>query len=198
MNETAESFEISRSVRADARRNIEALLASALRLFTVSGVDAPIKDIAAHAGVGIGTLYRHFPRRSDLIKAVVKHEVDACVEAAVSLSDEHPPVDALTLWMERYVEMIMAKRGLAAALHSGDPAYEALPAYFLDRVTPALQCLLGSAAAMGGIRSDIAAHELLSAAMQLSLAPDASAAEQAKRMVGLLLDGLRFGAQRAS
>lgn len=180
-----------RPVRADARRNLDALLRAALAVFATSGVDAPVREIAEKAGVGVGTLYRHFPQRSDLIKAIVRHEVDACAEAASALAAEHTPSEALALWMPRFVDLIMAKRGLAAALHSGDPAYLSLPDYFLGRLAPALQCLLDAAAAAGAVRTDIEAGDLLLAAARLANDGDAA---QARRMIALLVDGLRYGA----
>ncbi len=135
-----------RRVRADARRNIDALLEAATTVFATSGVDAPVREIAARAGVGMGTLYRHFPQRSDLVGAVFRHEVDACADAAPALAAEHSPGEALRRWLQRYTGFIAAKQGLAAALHSGDPAFEALPAYFDQRFRPALGALPASAA----------------------------------------------------
>ena len=142
-----------RRVRADAQRNIEALLEAAKAVFFASGVDAPVREIAEKAGVGIGTIYRHFPQRSDLIVAVFRREVDACADAAAVLAAKHEPGEALARWMQRYVDFISAKRGLAAALHSGDPAYNTLPAYFQERLRPALQTLLEAAAAAGKVRA---------------------------------------------
>src|ERR1700683_2586626 len=122
----------SRPVRADGPRNMDALLEAALAVFATSGVDAPVREIAEKAGVGIGTVYRHFPQRSDLIVAVFRHQVDACADAAPLLATRYEPDEALARWMQRYVDFIAAKRGLAAALHSGNPAFHTLPAY-LDR-----------------------------------------------------------------
>ena len=136
----------SRPLRADAQRNTDALLEAALAVFAVSGVDAPVREIAEKAGVGIGTVYRHFPQRSDLIVAVFRHQVDACADAAPVLAAKHGPGEALARWMQRYADFIAAKRGLAAALHSGDPAFNSLPAYFDQRLRPALQTLLDAAA----------------------------------------------------
>src|SRR4051812_13209198 len=133
---------MARPVRADAQRNIDALLEAALAVFATSGVDAPVREIAAQAGVGIGTVYRHFPQRSDLIAAVFRHEIDACAEAASILASEHGPGEALARWMQRYADFIATKRGLASALHSGDPAFNTLPTYFDTRLRPALGALL--------------------------------------------------------
>jgi len=185
-----------RLVRADARRNIDRLLHTALKVFTTSGVDAPMRDIAAQAGVGVGTIYRHFPRRSDLIAAVFRREIDACAEAAWRLSRAHEPFDALLKWMDRLVDFVAAKRGLAAALHSGDPALEGLRAYLDDRLRPALQGLLDAAAAAGDLRAGVQPNELLQAAASLCAPARDVGPDHARRMVGLLLDGLRYRAAR--
>jgi AcrR family transcriptional regulator len=183
-----------RPVRADARRNLDSLLKAALDVFATSGVDAPVREIADKAGVGVGTLYRHFPQRSDLIKAVVRNEMDACADAAVTLAAEHEPGEALSRWMLRFTDFIMAKRGLAAALHSGDPAYHALPVYFEQRMIPALQGLLDRAVAAGAARGDIEASELLRAGAQLSNLGQGDDPATTRRMLALLVDGLRYGA----
>lgn len=186
-----------RSVRADAQRNLDALLEAAKAVFGASGVDAPVREIAARAGVGIATVYRHFPQRSDLIAAVFRREVDACAAAASSLSREHEPDEALARWLRRYTSFIATKRGLAAALHSGDPAFDALPAYFRQHLEPALQSLLDAAVNAGQIRDDVEPHELLRAVGNLSIASGEDEAPQKRRMVDLLIDGLRYGAPGA-
>lgn len=187
-----------RRMRADAQRNIDALLQSALEVFAVSGVDAPVREIAEKAGVGLGTVYRHFPLRSDLIVAVFQREVDACADAAAALAAEFEPGEALARWMQRYVDFISAKRGLAAALHSGDPAYDSLPAYFQKRLRPAFQALLDGAAAAGKVRGGVEPDDLLRAAASLCApAPDVRPGH-AQRMVALLVDGLRYGARQST
>ena len=183
-----------RRLRADAQRNIDTLLQTAMAVFATSGVDAPVREIAAKAGVGVGTIYRHFPQRSDLIAAVFRREIDACADAAPILAAEHEPGEALARWIQRYVDFIAAKRGLAKALHSGDPAFDTLPAYFKQRLEPALQVLLKSAASAGQVRPDIAAEELLGAIASLCMHAFTQGPKHARRMVSLLVDGLRFGA----
>lgn len=180
-----------RRVRADAQRNITAVLDAAKAVFAVSGVDAPVREIAARAGVGLGTIYRHFPQRSDLVVAVFQQEVDACAAAAPTLAAAHEPDAALVRWLHRYTSFIATKRGLAAALHSGDPAFEPLPAYFQQHLVPALESLLESAASAGAIRADIEPYDLLQAVANLCLPADSG---HAQRMVDLLIDGLRYGA----
>jgi len=159
---------------------------------TSTGVDAPAKEIADAAGVGVGTLYRHFPLRSDLVKAVFQHEVDACADAAPALAAAHEPGAALAGWLLRYTEFLATKRGLAAALHSGDPAYGALPGYFMGRLEPALGSLLDAAMASGEIRAGISARDLLYAVANLCLPVPGAGVSYSQRMVALLIDGLRF------
>jgi AcrR family transcriptional regulator len=184
-----------RKVRADAQRNLDGLLQAAMQVFTASGVDAPVREIAAKAGVGVATLYRHFPQRSDLIVAVCRREMDACADMAPVLARDHPPGEALARWIQRFVDFLLTKRGLAAALHSGDPAYEALPLYFDKRLRPALQGLLDAAVGAGFVREGVDANDLLHAVARLST-PGADGDEEAgRRMVALLIDGLRYGAK---
>ena len=187
------SEHLGRPVRADARRNVQTLLRTAMTVFTTSGVNAPMREIAERAGVGVGTIYRHFPKRADLIVAVFRHEVDACADAAPALAAEHQPGEALTRWVDRYIDLIGAKCGLAAALHSGDPAYDVLPAYFEERLGPALDGLLKAAAAAGSIRSDVSARDLLWAIASLCAPTRTGNPTLARRMIGLVLDGLRAG-----
>jgi AcrR family transcriptional regulator len=183
-----------RRLRADAQRNIGSLLEAAKAVFATSGVDAPAKEIADLAGVGVGTLYRHFPQRSDLVKAVFQREVDACAAAAPALAAAHEPGEALARWLHRYTEYLATKRGLAAALHSGDPAYGALPVYFRQRLGPALGSLLEAAIASGQIRAGISAQDLLHAVANLCQPVPDEGPAYSQRMVTLLIDGLRYGA----
>ncbi len=137
-------------------------------VFRVSGVNAPVREIAEKAGVGLGTVYCHFPQRSDLIKAVFESRIDACADAADELAKHYEPGEALAQWVERYVDFISTKRGLAAALHSGDPAYRALPGYFNSRLLPAFKGLLDAAVEAGAVRPGVDAEELLYAVANLA------------------------------
>ena len=195
LGSSSTSGRADRPLRADAQRNIDTLLKTALVVFATSGVDAPVREIADRAGVGVGTIYRHFPQRSDLIAAVFRREIDACADAAATLAAENAPFDALAKWMGRYVDFIAAKRGLAAALHSGDPAYEALPVYFDQRLRPALQGLFDTARAAGAIRTGATPNELLRAVASLCTAAHDVGPDYARTMIGLLLNGLRYGAR---
>jgi len=184
-----------RRLRADAQRNIGSLLEAAKAVFGTSGVDAPAKEIADLAGVGVGTLYRHFPQRSDLVKAVLQREIDACADAALALAAANEPGAALTAWLHRYTGFLATKPGFAPALHSGDPAFDALPGYFFQRLEPALGSLLDAAAAAGEIRADISAGDLLRAVALLCMPVSDEGVVYSQRMVALLIDGLRCTAE---
>ena len=183
-----------RRMRADAQRKMNSLLQAAMEVFATSGVDAPVREIAERAGVGLGTVYRHFPQRSHLIVAVFQSQVDACAEAVTVLASKYEPGEALARWMQRFVDFIATKRGLAAALHSGDPAYNALPVYFNKRLLPALKTLLEAAVTAKAVRPDIEADELLRAVATLCHGHHGEEPVYARRMVQLLVDGLRYGA----
>ncbi|WP_285105061.1 TetR/AcrR family transcriptional regulator [Promicromonospora sp. MEB111] len=187
-----------RPLRRDAQRNIDALLDAAKQVFGTSGVDAPAKEIADLAGVGVGTLYRHFPKRSDLVKAVFQAEVDATADTAPTLAAEHPPVVALEKWLHRYTQFLVTKRGLASALHSGDPAFDALPAYFIGRLGPALGSLLDAAVADGAVRDVVSPQDLLYAVSKLSLPMEDEEPDHGRRMLDLLVDGLQYRAGTGS
>lgn len=179
-------------LRADAQRNYDSLVEAAVAVFATSGVDVPIKEIADRAGVGIGTFYRRFPKRSDLIVAVCRREIDGCAHAANILAAEFEPFEALSRWIQRYLDLVLAKRGLAAALHSGEPAYESLPGYFEQQLVPTLTGLLQ--AAKGEIQVDISATELLRAVPLLCAPATSIDFAQTRRMVNLLINGLRVPA----
>jgi AcrR family transcriptional regulator len=188
---SAQPGEPARRRRADARRNVDALIDAARSVFATAGVDAPAKQITDLAGVGVGTLYRHFPQRSDLVKAVVESGIDAVADAGPTLSAEHPPADALVAWVRLFTELLGTKRGLASALHSGDPAFAGLPDYFHQRLGPALTALLDAAVADGSVRDDINAEDLLLAIPQLCQPVPGRGPEHNQRIIGVLLDGLR-------
>jgi AcrR family transcriptional regulator len=179
--------------RADARRNEQALLDAAAAVFVRSGVDAPVRDIAAAAGVGMGTIYRHFPTRADLIIAVYRHQVEACAAAGPELLAAGGPArEALARWVGMFVDFLVTKHGLAAALRSDKARFEALHAYFLDRLVPVCAQILDAAAAAGEIRADVGAYSLMRAIGSLCAGADAEADPRydARPMVALLIAGL--------
>jgi AcrR family transcriptional regulator len=180
----------SRRQRSDAQRNVVALVEAAKTVFADSGVDAPAKEITDHAGVGVGTLYRHFPRRSDLILAVLQHEIDGYVEAAHELGTTLDPWEALITWTERFTDFVGTKRGLASALHSGDPAYDDLPQHLMDRLEPALQTLLDRAVDGGYARDDVAARDLLTTIALICRPVRGAEPNFNQRMTRVFIEGL--------
>jgi len=187
----------ARRVRSDAQRNLDVLLQAAKEVFAVSGVDAPVRKIAEKAGFGVGTIYRHFPQRSDLVAAVFRHELDACADAAPALAARYSPGEALARWMQRYADLVATKRGLAAALHSGDPSFDALPGYFELRLRPAFRGLFQAAVDAGEIRADVDPDELLTAVAGLCVSAHNDRPDYSRRMLSLLVDGLRAVPKRS-
>jgi AcrR family transcriptional regulator len=182
----------ARQKRADAQRNEQALLTAAAAVFVTSGVQAPVRDIAAAAGVGMGTMYRHFPTRADLIVAVYRHQVEACAEAGpVLLANGSSPYTALGQWVNLFVDFLVTKHGLAALLQPDSAGFVALHAYFLDRLVPVCAQLLAAAAEAGEISTDIDAHELMRAIGNLCVGADGTHRYDARRMVKLLIAGLQ-------
>jgi len=180
----------SRRQRSDAQRNVVALVAAAKTVFASSGVDAPAKEITDRAGVGVGTLYRHFPRRSDLIVAVLQHEIDECVQAAEQLGTTLSPWEALIGWIERFTDFVGTKRGLASALHSGDPAYDDLPQHLMVQLEPALQTLLARAVDGGYARDDVTARELLTTIALMCQPVPGEQPSFNQRMTRVFMEGL--------
>ncbi|WP_245713861.1 TetR/AcrR family transcriptional regulator [Nocardia vaccinii] len=184
--------------RADAQRNVDALLEAAKGVFAVSGVDAPAKEITDRAGVGVGTLYRHFPQRSDLVAAVLEREIDVCVAAGPVLSAAHDPAEALAKWLYRLTEFVGTKRGLAAAIHSDAPKFDDLAGRLLKRLEPVLGDLIDAAVATGEIRDDIGPRELVHAVALLCQPVPGEDLTYNQHMVSVLVDGLRRGARPAT
>jgi len=182
----------ARSKRADALRNQQTLLAAAAEVFVTSGIDAPIREIAARAGVGIGTIYRHFPARADLVVAVYRHQVEACAEAGPTLlAEAGSPLEALRQWVDLFVDFLVTKHGLANALQSDSSGFEALHTYFLDRLVPACAQLLDAAVTAGDIRPGTQAYELMRGIGNLCVGRDSDPRYDPRRLVELLLQGLR-------
>ncbi|MFF4396221.1 TetR/AcrR family transcriptional regulator [Streptomyces sp. NPDC001480] len=182
----------ARSKRADARRNEKTLLDAAAAVFVRSGVNAPVRDIAAEAGVGTGTIYRHFPTRAELIIAVYRHQVEACAEAGPALlATGATPYTALGQWIDLFVDFLVTKHGLAAVLQSGDAGFDTLHAYFLDRLVPVCTQLLEAATASGEIRCEVTALELMRGVGNLCIGADTDPRYDARRLVALLIAGLR-------
>jgi AcrR family transcriptional regulator len=178
--------------RADARRNEQALLDAAAAVFVSAGVEAPVRDIAAAAGVGMGTIYRHFPTRADLVVAVYRHQIEACAEAGPALLENAGgPYAALVAWTDLFVDFLVTKHGLAAALRPDRAEFDALHSSFLDRLVPVCARLLDAAVAAGEVRADVPALALMRAVGNLCIGGGDDPDYDARRMVGLLLAGLR-------
>ncbi|MFE9788108.1 TetR/AcrR family transcriptional regulator [Nocardia salmonicida] len=176
--------------RADARRNQQALLDAAAAAFVASGVDVPVREIATRAGVGVGTIYRHFPTRADLIVAVYRHQVEACAEAGPTLLAAHnSPHAALGEWITLFADFLTTKHGLAEALQSDAATFETLHTYFLDRLVPACAALLTAATTAGEIHPDIDPYELLRAVGNLCIGGH-TPHYNPRRMVAFLIAGL--------
>jgi AcrR family transcriptional regulator len=178
--------------RSDAQRNEASLLAAAAAAFVESGVDAPVRDIATRAGVGIATIYRHFPTRADLIAAVYRHQVEACAQAGPHLlRNSDSPVAALAEWIDLFIDFLVTKHGLASAMRSDSAALQALHAFFLDRLVPVSAELVEAAAAAGEIVPDVKAYSLMRAIGNLCIGADNDPNYDARKMVQHLIAGLR-------
>ncbi|MDA2809030.1 TetR/AcrR family transcriptional regulator [Nocardiopsis sp. RSe5-2] len=178
--------------RAQAQRTRGGVLEAAAAVFVDQGVQAPVRDIAERAGVGVGTVYRHFPTRADLVTAVYRHQIDTCAALAPRLLEEaESPFAALTRWVDAFTEFLVTKHGLGAALGSGDSGLENLHSLMLDSLLPACASLLDACTAAGEVRPGITAYTLMRAIGNLCITgPDYGRAE-AERMVAVLLDGCR-------
>ncbi|MCU8590369.1 MULTISPECIES: TetR/AcrR family transcriptional regulator [Streptomyces] len=183
----------SRPKRADARRNEKTLLDAAAAVFVRSGVEAPVRDIAAEAGVGTATIYRHFPTRADLIIGVYRHQVEACAEAGPALLASSPtPYAALVSWVDRFVDFLVTKHGLAAVLQSDNAGFETLHAYFLDRLVPVCADLLAAATASGEIRTALEPLALMRGVGNLCIGAETPDPRyDARQLVRVLIAGLR-------
>ena len=196
--ETAELVETAagtgeRPLRADAQRNRDALLTAAAAAFAENGVDASLEDIARRAGVGIGTLYRHFPTRDALIADVYRREVDLLCGGVDELLATQSPDEALREWMRRFVSYVAAKKGMAAALKSVLGPENELFTHSRASIVGAMERLVSAAVDAKAIRPDADAADLLRGMSGFCLASDQPGwQEQAVRLVELLNDGLRY------
>ena len=182
-----------RRMRADAQRNRDRLLVVALRAFSEEGPEATLDAIAKDAGVGIGTLYRHFPTREALVEAVYRNELARLCDAVPDLLASVAPDEAIRIWMDRFVDYMTTKRGMADALRaliaSGGNPY----AQSRDRLVGAVTTLLEAGARAGSVRGDVAPGDVLASLSGVSLAAgDPAQRGQASRLLDLLLDGLRY------
>jgi AcrR family transcriptional regulator len=192
--EPEDSVATDRRPRADAVRNRQLLLAAAADAFAAGGADVPLEDIARNAGVGIGTLYRHFPTREALVEAVYRNEIDVLCERADELLETMPPDLALAEWMRLFVRHVATKKGMLSVLK---PLLSSNPSFFdqtRGRATGAATKLLEAGVAAGTVRGDIDGADLIRAVGGICMSTDQERSEASERLVGLLFDGLRRGA----
>lgn len=187
----AQRPEPARPMRADARRNWELLVDTARDVFAEKGAEAPMDEIAKRAGVGAGTLYRHFPNRDALIEAVYIDEIEALVRRAHDLLAEHPPFDALVEWIGEQVRWINHRRGLAASLKSAmRPDSDAMK-QCRDRIHEAAALLVNAGHEAGTVRSDIEPYDVVRLGHGLAVASEFGDAGDQARMLTVLAAGLR-------
>jgi AcrR family transcriptional regulator len=188
---TKSSAATARRPRADAIRNRELVLESAKAVFSAGGPDASLEAVAKRAGVGIGTLYRHFPTREALFEAVYRREVEQLGELAERLKGDPSPVDALRRWLRSNVELVATKKGMVAALALAVNSSSELYAYSFDRLTRAVGELLDRAVAAGEIRGDIGPEDLLRALIGMCYLHDQPGWQATVlRLVDVFVDGL--------
>jgi AcrR family transcriptional regulator len=184
-----------KALRADAQRNRDALLEASAAAFTEHGTNASLEDIAKRAGVGIGTLYRHFPTRMALVEATYQRGVESLCDRVDELLAENRPSVAMELWMAAFVGYVATKRGLAETLKQAHDRNAELFSYVRERLSGAIGQLAAAAVEAGEIREDVNASDLLRGLGGVCMASDATDWQaQALRLVGLMMDGLRYGA----
>jgi AcrR family transcriptional regulator len=177
-------------VRVDARRNHDRLVDAARAAFTEHGPEAPLDDVARRAGVGAGTLYRHFPTRDSLIEAVYRDDVEELCKLAYQLLQTRPPAEALAGWMRAQMDHVQAKRGLGSALLASVGRDAELFAWCRDRLCAAADALLAAAREAGAARSDVTGPDLLRLGHGIAVATE-HVPDEAGRLLTVVLDGLR-------
>lgn len=178
--------------QAGMQRSRVALLTAAAAAFIEHGVQAPVRDVAERAGVGVGTVYRHFPTRADLVNAVYRHQVQECTALAASLLEQPiAAVEALERWMAAFVDFLVTKHGLSEALLSEDPSLANLHALILDELVPACASLLAAGQDAGEVDPQVTAFTLLRAVGNLSILGPGYGRDEARQMVTRLLSGCR-------
>jgi AcrR family transcriptional regulator len=186
----------ARPLRADAQRNRDKLLTAATEGFAECGEDVALETIAARAGVGIGTLYRHFPSRDALVAAAYRNEVDALCAAAADLLASLPADRALRAWTERFAEYIATKRAMGDALRSACGSDSPLLADTRARILAALRLLLDAGAASGTVRADVDPKDVMRVIHGIWYLPGGPEwRADVGRMLDLVIDGLRYGAR---
>jgi AcrR family transcriptional regulator len=182
----------TRKPRADSARNRQLLIDAAKAGFSDLGLTVSLEEIARRAGVGIGTLYRHFPSREAVVEAVYRREVEQLAEAVPKLLETSPPGDALHQWMHLFVDYIATKRLIAPSLAAVAGRTSSLYATSFELITRAISTLVKRAVAGGDVRKDIDPSDLLRALVGVSYGnPDVGWEASARRLIDILMDGLR-------
>jgi AcrR family transcriptional regulator len=195
MNDAPQPDRPARKPRADAQRNRERVLEAAKAVFTAGGAEASLEAVARAAGVGIGTLYRHFPTRDALFEAVYRREVQQLTDLAEQLAALPDPVEALRRWMHANVEFVATKRGMLEALAVAAQSKSAMTALSIEHLTRAIGALLARAVAAGDIRGDIAPEDLLRTLVGLCMVQTLPGWQaNVLRLVDVFVDGLRLAA----
>ncbi len=173
------------------RQSKQTLLDAAAAVFVTSGVDAPVREIAARAGVGVGTIYRHFPTRAELVVAVYRHQVEACADAGPQLLAQSPtPEAALREWVALFVDFLVTKHGLAGALQGDGAEADALHTYFVDRLVPVCGSLLEAALESRHTASHVDAYNVLKGIGNLCIGAANDTRYEAATLVQLLISGV--------
>ncbi len=172
-------------------QSTQAILDAAAAVFVSSGVDAPVREIAATAGVGVGTIYRHFPTRPELVVAVYRHQVEACAEAGPRLlAESATPEIALRAWVAMFVDFLVTKHGLAGALRGAGDGSDALHDYFVDRLVPVGATLLDAACESAGVVPSVDAYTVLRGIGNLCIGAVSGTDYRASALVQLLISGV--------
>ncbi len=181
-----------RKPRADSARNRQLLIDAAKAGFAEFGTNVSLEEIARRAGVGIGTLYRHFPSREAVVEAVYRREVEQLAEAVPHLLETSPAAEALHKWMHLFIDYIATKRMIAPSLGAAASRTSSLYATSVELITRAITTLVEHAVASGDVRKDIDPSDLLRAMVGVSYGnPDAGWEASARRLIDILMDGLR-------
>ena len=181
-----------RKPRVDSIRNRERLLEAATEIFSAGGPQASLEAVAKKAGVGIGTLYRHFPTRDALFDAVYRHEVDLLGDLAERLARDEAPVEALKTWLQANVRLVATKKGMIEALQLAAHGSSELKAYSYDRMIGAIRLLLDRAVKAGEVRGDVPPEDLLRTLVGIYYSQGTGDWQPtALRMVDVFVDGLR-------
>jgi AcrR family transcriptional regulator len=189
----------SRKPRADAARNRERVLEAAKTVFGAGGADASLEAVARRAGVGIGTLYRHFPTREALFEAVYRREVDELGGLAAQLANEREPVEALRRWLRANIDMVATKKGMSAALALVAYKPAELQSYAFGVLTKGAGILLDRAVAAGALRADLGPEDLLRALIGMCYLHDQPGwQDNVLRLLDVFIEGLRVRAHAGS